>query len=296
LERLRFKRYATTGEFMSLNIAKKSTFTGMPENFDQMLKMAEMISKSDLAPKDYKGRPENTLIAIQMGIEVGLPPMSAIQNIAVINGRPSIWGDAALALVLASPVCEDVIEKELPDGYTCIAKRIGQEPRIVTFTIEEAKKAGLWGKAGPWTNYPKRMLQMRARGYALRDKFPDVLKGLSLAEEAMDIPPERDITPNATTQESASQMDKLKQTLKIQQEVKELVETIIQEEPQVNFDFSEELEKLKAIENIDSLIDSCKFLASIISDVEQRKLLEKTFKERKKILEDREQFKRELEG
>jgi hypothetical protein len=59
---------------------------------------------------------------------------------------------------------------------------------LVKFTVADAKKAGLWGKTGPWTQYPKRMLQMRARGFALRDAFPDVLKGLVTAEEAQDYP------------------------------------------------------------------------------------------------------------
>jgi len=52
--------------------------------------------------------------------------------------------------------------------------------------VEDAKRAGLWAKQGPWTAYPKRMMQMRARGFALRDAFPDVLKGMITAEEAQD--------------------------------------------------------------------------------------------------------------
>jgi hypothetical protein len=56
------------------------------------------------------------------------------------------------------------------------------------FSVADAKRAGLWGKSGPWTQYPRRMLQLRARGFALRDAFPDVLKGLVTAEEAQDYP------------------------------------------------------------------------------------------------------------
>jgi hypothetical protein len=72
---------------------------------------------------------------------------------------------------------------------------------VAKFSVEDAKRAGLWGKQGPWSAYPKRMMQMRARGFALRDAFPDVLKGLITAEEAQDYPDEakpkqaRDITP-----------------------------------------------------------------------------------------------------
>ena len=154
---------------------------------------ATMVAKSDFAPKDFKGKPESCLLAIQHGSEVGLSPMQSLQSIACINGRPSVWGDAALALVMGSPVCEYVRERVDGDGdamvATCEAKRRGYPGANVTkFSVADAKKAGLWGKSGPWTQYPKRMLQLRARGFALRDAFPDVLKGLVTAEEAQDYP------------------------------------------------------------------------------------------------------------
>jgi hypothetical protein len=119
--------------------------------------------------------------------------MQALQSIAVVNGRPSVFGDAALAVCKASPVCEFVDEGIDGDGESmaamCIAKRRGYEKAtVVRFSVSDAKKAGLWGKAGPWSQYPKRMLQMRARGFALRDAFPDVLRGLVTAEEAQDYP------------------------------------------------------------------------------------------------------------
>jgi hypothetical protein len=169
-------------------------------SFDDAFRFATMVAKSDFAPKDFKGKPESCLLAIQHGSEIGLSPMQSLQSIAVINGRPSIWGDAALAVVSASAVCEYVTEEmeEGKDGEAlvaiCTAKRRGYpKPTVVRFSVADAKKAGLWGKSGPWTQYPRRMLQLRARGFALRDAFPDVLKGLVTAEEAQDYP-----TPTAT--------------------------------------------------------------------------------------------------
>jgi len=158
---------------------------------EDAFRFAQMVSKSEFAPKDFRGKPESCLLAIQHGSEIGLSPMQSLQNIACINGRPAIWGDAALAVAMASPVCESVFENIEGDGEqmvaTCIAKRRGYErPTVVRFSVADAKKAGLWGKSGPWTNYPRRMLQLRARGFALRDAFPDVLKGLVTAEEAQD--------------------------------------------------------------------------------------------------------------
>jgi hypothetical protein len=161
------------------------------QTMGEAMAFAQMVAKSDFAPKDFKGKAESCLLAIQHGSEVGLSPMQSLQSIAVINGRPAVWGDAALAVVSASPVCEFVTEGIEGEGEqmvaTCIAKRRGYPaPTAVRFSVADAKKAGLWGKTGPWTQYPKRMLQLRARGFALRDAFPDVLKGLVTAEEAQD--------------------------------------------------------------------------------------------------------------
>jgi hypothetical protein len=139
-----------------------------PSSFGEAMEIAKLISESDFAPRDYRGKPANVLIAIQQGLDVGLKPMQALQSIAVVNGKPSVYGDAALALALSSGQIESL--KETDDGTTatCSIKRRGLEPVTRTFSMDDAKTAGLLGKAGPWTNYPKRMRQMRARGFALR--------------------------------------------------------------------------------------------------------------------------------
>jgi hypothetical protein len=161
--------------------------------FDDAFRFSQMVAKSEFAPKDFKGKPESCLLAIQHGSEVGLSPMQSLQSIAVINGRPTIWGDAALALVQASPVCEYVREYIEGEGdalvAVCEAKRRGYPaPTTVRFSVADAKRAGLWGKSGPWQQYSTRMLTLRARGFALRNAFADALRGLITAEEAQDYP------------------------------------------------------------------------------------------------------------
>lgn len=175
-----------------------------PQTMTEAIQFSEMLAGSSMVPKAYQGKPQDILVCVQWGYEIGLAPMQALQNIAVINGKPSVYGDAALALVQASDVCESVEEMIENEGTAnpvavCIAKRFNRPPVISRFSVEDAKRAGLWGKQGPWQAYPKRMLQMRARGFALRDAFPDVLRGLITAEEAQDYPQqrERDITPPA---------------------------------------------------------------------------------------------------
>lgn len=168
------------------------SFSMEPRTLEEAMKYAEMLSKSSLVPKSYVGKPGDILIAIQMGKEVGLKPLQALQNISAINGRPCIWGDAPIALVRNSLLLEDIREDvDLATmTATCQVKRKGQPTTIVrTFSKSDAEKARLWTKEGTWQTNPKRMLQLRARAFALRDGFSDVLQGLSIGEEVIDIEP-----------------------------------------------------------------------------------------------------------
>ncbi len=169
----------------------------VPTNFQEWTQLAEYVAKSDMVPKEFQGKPGNVLVAMQMGASVGLSPFQAVQSIAVINGRPSMWGDAVLAVVMSSPHYDDVDETfdEETMTATCTAVRKGKKKPVVrSFSLAQAKAAQVYdnGKMVPladkpiWKAYPQRMLQMRARAWALRDAFPDVLKGIQVAEEVRD--------------------------------------------------------------------------------------------------------------
>ena len=175
----------------------KSGFDLAPTNINEAMSLAGMICNSQLCPPNYKGKPEDTLVAMMMGNEVGLNPMQAIQNIAVINGRPSIYGDALMALVQNHPAFVSVEESFDDKTMTasCTVQRKNGEKHTQTYSAADATTAKLWAKAGPWTNYPKRMLAMRARGFALRNQFADALAGLITTEEAEDISLEKEINP-----------------------------------------------------------------------------------------------------
>lgn len=170
--------------------------------FEELWRFATCLANSGLAPKGME-KVESLVIAIQMGLELGLTPMAAIQNVAIINGRPSLWGDAQLAVCRSSGAFDDAAFDESWEGTgdtltaICTAKRIGGKPCIRKFGVADAKLAGLWGKAGPWVQYPRRMLQMRARSWALRDAFGDALRGFRQVEESIDEP--RDITDEPNT-------------------------------------------------------------------------------------------------
>ena len=161
----------------------------------EALEFSKMVSTSAMCPPTYKNKPEDVLIAIQLGNELGLQPLQSLHGIPVINGKPSVWGDAALALVKNHSACRGVKEWFEGEGekltaYCCVIRAYGNimEETTKSFSVSDAKRARLWGRKGPWTEYPKRMLTMRARGFAIRDSFPDALKGMITREEAQDYP------------------------------------------------------------------------------------------------------------
>lgn len=167
----------------------------------ELKSLSETISKSELVPKLYIGKPDDIFVATLYGNQLGLGLFPALRGIAVINGRPCIWGDVLLGLVRSHPEFLDMIEEfdENTKTATCIVKRKGQSDTVKTFSLADAKTAGLAGKQGPWSQYPSRMCQMRARGFALRDAFADKLCGLISAEEAQDYRVEHDVTPPSET-------------------------------------------------------------------------------------------------
>lgn len=162
-----------------------------PQNYKEAEALALALSKSSIIPKELQGNPANCLIGILFVRELGLGVMQGLQNVMVVNGRPSLWGDAVMARVMASDVygtSKDEWDEKEGGRSTFTVYRKGQESPVVrTFSMDDAKRAGLTEKPGPWKQYPKRMCFQRARAWALRDAFPDVLKGLRIAEEEYDL-------------------------------------------------------------------------------------------------------------
>lgn len=164
----------------------------VPQDFESAYRLATVVVKSGMSPKSLD-TVEKATVAIMHGLELGLTPMAALQSIAVVNGMPTIYGDGLIALVRGSGLLEDIQETcesddQGPTIAVCKVKRVGQASwTIQSFTRPQAQRAGLWKKAGPWTQYPSRMMQMRARSWALRDAFADVLRGVNSAEEVADM-------------------------------------------------------------------------------------------------------------
>jgi len=195
----------------ALTTRDSSGFAFSPRNFGEAMQIATMLARSALVPQQFRGRPEDVFVAIAMGYELGLGPMAALRGIAVINGRPSVWGDALLAVCRTNPEWEDIKENFASDTKygliaKCEVKRKGQSWCVRTFSEADAKAAGLWGKSGPWSQYPKRMLLIRARTFALRDTYADSLMGFTSIEEATDAAggyEAIDVTPQAQSPQQA---------------------------------------------------------------------------------------------
>lgn len=201
-------------------LARPNSFSLAPRNFDEAMRFADMIADSKFCPKEFVGRPGDVLCAIQFAVEVGLSPMQGLQNIAVINGKPSLYGDAALAVVKSHPSFISIVERDASEAATkggecriVVRNGDGTHTEVVrAFSIADATKAGLVGKSGPWSQYPGRMYQMRARAWAMRDALPEALKGIMIREEVEDYNvkpsmPTATIRPPAAIVESAPATD-----------------------------------------------------------------------------------------
>jgi hypothetical protein len=170
-------------------------------SLQDMLGFAEIVIRSGLAPRSFD-TPEKVIMALVTGAELGISNMQSLQGLSVVQGKIGIGGDLALALCQASAAFEDLKEdwkgNPYDDNYgvTITVKRKGRSETSSSFSVGDAKLAGLWGKRSrdgsptPWVSYPQRMLRYRALGFVLRDAFPDVLKGIKTTEELKDYPEE----------------------------------------------------------------------------------------------------------
>jgi hypothetical protein len=228
-------------------------------SLNELKDLSKDLANSGLVPKLYLNKPNDIFVAALMGAQLGLTVFASLTGIAVINGTPTVWGDTMLGLVMGHPECEDVVESfnENATIWSCKVKRKGKSAVIRSFGYEDAKKANLINKPGPWTQYPHRMMQLRARAFALRDSFADVLKGIKMREEEEDIAEEKDITPHAEVVIAPS--DALKEKIKSKKSAKALGENHSEQPKEPAPEEKEvsppQLEHLEAEKSVDAFVD-----------------------------------------
>ena len=175
----------------------------VPEAF----KFTKRDAQNDPSARQGEVNAPLVLMGVLKSMEIGVAPQTGLAGLLPLNGRFSVWGDLAAALVQRSGQVKSNIVRQVgpaiapgtplgewPDeyGYEVRYWRKGQdEPYVGRFTVLDAKRAHLWMNQykKPWLEYPDRMLFNRARAFALRDGFADALMGLSIAEEVIDAQP-----------------------------------------------------------------------------------------------------------
>jgi len=190
----------------------------IPRTIEEIWRFAEAVLLSGIAPDSYtknRGVPypkevqvARVVMGIQKGSEVGLPPLTALSTIGIINNIPCVFGDGISALIQNKGHLEWMKIEEIgprPDaatetgkfsdgfGVRVTMKRKDQdEPYVGEFTVGDAKRARLWmdPHRQPWTQHPKRMLKWRAFHRPASDGFADDLMGLAIRELVEDMPPE----------------------------------------------------------------------------------------------------------
>jgi len=149
--------------------------------------IAQRIGGTDFVPVGLRGNPAAITAALLYGSEVGLGRMQSLAKIAVINGRPTLAAEAQRALILAAGHDLWIEESNTTRCTVCGRRRGSDAVSRVTWTIDDAKRAGLAQKA-PWRSYPRQMLLARASAELARAVFPDAIGGLLATEELDDDP------------------------------------------------------------------------------------------------------------
>ena len=186
----------------------------VPTNIEEVFRLSELIHQSGLSPYQLK-TPAAVCVVLLKGLEIGLPPMAALENIGVVNGKACLHSDGIPALLWSRgfKIKEWYINESDLDNCEahCKITRPEGDDYEFKYTAADAKENELWqtnatykkdGKdvnnTAPWYKFKKRMLRMRARGWLARDCASDVLKGIPIYEEQQDIENMRDITPRPT--------------------------------------------------------------------------------------------------
>lgn len=145
----------------------------VPRDTNEAFGLAERAVKSGLFSALKK--PEEALVILLMGSELGLGPMQSLRSIYVVNGKPVLSADLLVALVRRSGECASwrVVESTDTRCEIHTTRKGESQPEVCVWTIERAKKAGITGKA-TWNSYPAQMLKARCAAELARQVYPDV--------------------------------------------------------------------------------------------------------------------------
>jgi hypothetical protein len=183
-------------------MSNEKALTIIPRTVEEVRTLAKMFAASALLPQELRGKEADVFVSIMAGQELGLPPMAALRGVHVVKGKPVLAADTMVGIVLGSGLAEyfQCID-DSPESVTYETKRRGAPaPQVCTWTMEDARAAGLTGEN--WKKYPRAMLKARCKAMLARDAYPDVLAGCYEPDEAREfvdrgpppapVPPPRD--------------------------------------------------------------------------------------------------------
>ncbi len=164
------------------------------EQFNQLLRAAQMVSQTSIIPQTYQGKPQDCFVAIEMANRMGVSPMVVMQNMYVVKGKPSWSGQACTTLINACGKFKEVKHiytgEKGTDTRGCYVKAIriedGEEVCGVEVTMQMAKSEG-WTSNSKWKNMPELMLAYRASAFFARVYCPEALMGAQTTEEIIDV-------------------------------------------------------------------------------------------------------------
>lgn len=163
------------------------------DQFNQLLRAADMLSKTSIIPQSYQGKPQDCFVAIEMATRMGVSPMVVMQNMYVVKGKPSWAGQACTMLINSCGKFREVKHvytgTKGTDSRGCYVTAVrcsdGEQIDGVEVTMQMAKSEG-WTSNPKWKNMPELMLAYRASAFFARVYCPEALMGVQTYEEVYD--------------------------------------------------------------------------------------------------------------
>lgn len=163
----------------------------MLSNWDEAWRAASQLAKSGLMPDALKNKPDDVLVVLLTGAELGLSPMQSIREVYVVKGKGYISSLLKVALVKQSAWCITWKVEETNAKICTIATQRRGDDKVtrLSFTIEMAQRAGLLGggESSNWNKYTEVMLRRRCASMLADEVYPDVVRGVGSEEEMVDV-------------------------------------------------------------------------------------------------------------
>ena len=208
----------------------KEMAVGEPQNMLEVRAMAEYLSRSKFIPASFRGDISTAVMLIVTCKQYNLP-ITALSEVMEVNGKVGFWGRTKLGIVLKSCVCEYLIPTEQTDKKCTIETKRKGWPKVVTvtYTIEQAEKAGLIARSDAWKKHPSDMLYWRAVSRIISQVYPDVIQGFATVEEEEENNMPKIVDAVAVPQPIEEPKPKRQRKIKAKEEPVQEVEPVVEE-------------------------------------------------------------------